>query len=51
MSGHSLLPKELTRALPPYGGIAHQEYWIPAEELDAFNAAIVGHIEVARTFS
>jgi hypothetical protein len=33
------------------GGRAHQEYWIPAEELDAFNAAIVGEIEVVRAFS
>ena len=32
------------------GGRAHQEYWIPAEELDAFNAAIVGQIEVVRSF-
>lgn len=32
------------------GGIAHQEYWIPAEELDAFNAAIVGMIDVTDTF-
>ncbi len=32
------------------GGRAHREYWIPAEDLDAFNAAIVGHIEVTRTF-
>jgi hypothetical protein len=32
------------------GGRAHLEYWIPAEELDAFNAAIVGEIEVVRTF-
>jgi hypothetical protein len=30
------------------GGRAHREYWIPAEELDAFNAAIVGDIEVVR---
>ena len=28
------------------GGRAHREYWIPAEDLDAFNAAIVGRIEV-----
>src|ERR1700739_2537925 len=28
------------------GGRSHLEYWIPAEELDAFNAAIVGVIEV-----
>ena len=32
------------------GGRAHREYWIPAEELDAFNAAIVGTIEVVRSF-
>ena len=31
-------------------GRAHREYWIPAEELDAFNAAVVGPIEVVRTF-
>lgn len=27
----------------------HEEYWIPAEELEAFNDAIVGAIEVVRT--
>jgi len=32
------------------GGHAHQEYWIPAEEIDAFNAAIVGQIEVVRKY-
>lgn len=32
------------------GGKAHREYWIPAEELDAFNAAIVGKIEVVQEF-
>jgi len=32
------------------GGRAHKEYWIPAEEMGAFNAAIVGTIEVVRTF-
>lgn len=32
------------------GGRAHQEYWIPAEELDLFNAAIVGEIEVVAEF-
>jgi hypothetical protein len=32
------------------GGIAHREYWIPAEEMDAFNAAIVGSIQVVRSF-
>ena len=32
------------------GGRAHREYWIPAEELPAFNAAIVGEIEVVAEF-
>jgi hypothetical protein len=32
------------------GGRDHAEYWIPAEELDEFNAAIVGAIEVTRTY-
>ncbi|MDO6589284.1 ADP-ribosylation/crystallin J1 [Yoonia sp. 1_MG-2023] len=32
------------------GGRAHLEYWIPAEDVDAFNAAIVGKIEVTREF-
>ena len=32
------------------GGRSHLEYWIPAEDLDAFNAAIVGTIEVVRSF-
>ena len=32
------------------GGRAHREYWVPAEELEAFNAAIVGEIEVVAEF-
>ncbi|WP_442679019.1 hypothetical protein ACSBM8_16165 [Sphingomonas sp. ASY06-1R] len=32
------------------GGRSHREYWIPAEELTALNAAIVGPIEVVKTF-
>jgi hypothetical protein len=32
------------------GGRSHQEYWIPAEDLDAFNQAIIGLIEVVRSF-
>ncbi len=32
------------------GGRAHREYWIPAEDLPAFNAAIVSLIEVVRSF-
>lgn len=32
------------------GGRAHQEYWIPAEDLPAFNDAIVGRIELIHIF-
>jgi hypothetical protein len=32
------------------GGSQHQEYWIPAEDLDSFNDHIVGAIEVVRAF-
>lgn len=32
------------------GGNAHLEYWIPAEEIGEFNAAIVGTIRVTRSF-
>jgi hypothetical protein len=32
------------------GGRAHLEYWIPAEDLPAFNAAIVGAIVVTQEF-
>ncbi|SCB57674.1 hypothetical protein GA0061105_103130 [Rhizobium aethiopicum] len=37
-------------AIQEAGGRAHFEYWIPAEEMDLFNAAIVGAIEVTQTF-
>lgn len=33
------------------GGRAHLEYWIPAEEMSAFNDAIIGRIEVTQEFS
>ncbi|KJC42783.1 ADP-ribosylation/crystallin J1 [Bradyrhizobium sp. LTSP885] len=33
------------------GGRSHLEYWIPAEDLPAFNDAIVGLIEVVRSFT
>lgn len=41
--------------LEPYpvqtvGGRTHREYWIPAGELDQFNQAIVGPIEVVAEF-
>jgi len=32
------------------GGVAHQEYWVQAGDLTAFNAAIVGLIEVVAEF-
>jgi hypothetical protein len=32
------------------GGRAHREYWIPAEDLPAFNAALVGEIAVVAEF-
>ena len=32
------------------GGSAHLEYWIPAEEMSAFNEAIVGEIVVVAEF-
>lgn len=32
------------------GGRSHLEYWIPADDLNAFNAAIVGLIEVICSF-
>ena len=38
-------------AVETAGGREHQEYWIPADELDAFNAAIVGQIAVVDTFT
>ena len=33
------------------GGARHEEWWIPAEELEAFNANIVGQIEVIHSFT
>ena len=32
------------------GGAGHQEYWVPAEDLPAFNGNIVGPIEVIAEF-
>jgi hypothetical protein len=32
------------------GGEAHLEYWIPADDLPAFNAALVGDIEIIAEF-
>ena len=33
------------------GGRTHEEYWIPAEELDAFNAALVDKIEIVGRYT
>jgi hypothetical protein len=33
------------------GGREHEEYWIPAEDLPAFNDAIVGEIAVVAEFA
>ena len=33
------------------GGREHEEYWIPAERLNEFNAQIVGQIEVIAHFT
>jgi hypothetical protein len=32
------------------GGRSHQEYWIPSEALDEFNANIIGAVEVIQEF-
>ncbi|HEY3781886.1 MAG TPA: hypothetical protein VGL56_12440 [Fimbriimonadaceae bacterium] len=32
------------------GSRVHEEYWIPAEELDEFNSNIVGEIQVTHRF-
>ena len=32
------------------GGSQHQEYWIPAEEVDNFNKHIIGHIKVLEAY-
>ena len=37
-------------AVETVGGREHQELWVPAEELDEFNANIVGPIEVIASF-
>ena len=37
-------------AVQEAGGREHCEYWIPAKDLDDFNRAIVGKIEVVKEF-
>ena len=53
--GHVLRFDVLKSALDRYpvqeaGGRANQEHWIPAEDLAAFNEAIVGQIELVESF-
>ena len=36
--------------LQQVGGRTHREHWIPAEDLDAFNDAIVGEIELIASY-
>ncbi len=46
------LPTECLSRYPvrQVGGREHRELWVPAEELTAFNAQIVGRIEVIHEF-
>lgn len=46
------VPDELTRRYPVQvaGGHAHEELWVPAEELEDFNRQLLGPIEVLETF-
>lgn len=47
---HVLADSLRAYAIQTVGSSSHQEYWIPAEELDTFNQNIVGNIEVVREF-
>ena len=48
LAGHvdAIVFAPLNKHAMKLGGLTHEEYWIPAEELDAFNKAIIGKIEV-----
>lgn len=53
--GHVTTFHVLTSFLADYekrivGGSNHEEYWIPAEDLEAFNQAIVGQVTVIMSF-
>jgi hypothetical protein len=37
-------------AVQSVGGREHQEYWIPAEHMTQFNAALIGEIEIVAEF-
>ncbi len=46
------IPDDYAARFPVHvvGGRSHQELWVPAGELDAFNNRIVGHIDVIHSF-
>jgi hypothetical protein len=46
------VPSEVVAKYPTQvvGARHHEELWVPAEELEAFNDAIVGTIDVVREF-
>jgi hypothetical protein len=53
--GHVLafdLPDDYLQKYPiqNVGGDMHNELWVPAEELEAFNAMIIGEIRLVKTF-
>ena len=54
--GHVMTFHVLTSYLDGYerkvvGGSNHEEYWIPAEDLEAFNRSIIGPITVVHSFN
>ena len=46
------LPTEYLQQYPVQnvGGTIHNELWVPAEELDAFNDQIIGEIRITQSF-
>jgi len=46
------VPEEIMNQYPEQnvGAVNHNELWVPAEELESFNDAIVGNIEVTKVF-
>ena len=46
------MPDDITETYPLQlaGGRDHEELWVPAEELDAFNARMIGEIEVVSAY-
>jgi len=47
-----VIPAEFADRYPvqTVGGAVHKELWVPAEELDEFNAALLGPIELVASF-